>query len=113
MNLDHDVRWVETRFHSPTSMIDPAASHLPCADTRADRALPDADHPLLGASLANARTRGRVAREYRIAGSGGALGLGSERAGAKSYPSARITRVSGWTPSCFIASAAGSVCMNS
>jgi hypothetical protein len=32
---------------------------------------------------------------------------------AKSYPSARITRVSGWTPSCLIASAAGSVCMNS
>jgi hypothetical protein len=33
--------------------------------------------------------------------------------GTKSYPSARITRVSGWTPSCFIASAADSVCMNS
>ena len=33
--------------------------------------------------------------------------------GRRSYPSARITRVSGWTPSCFIASAAGSVCMNS
>ena len=39
--------------------------------------------------------------------------LGRNATGAKSYPSARITRVSGWTPSCFIASAAGSVCMNS
>ena len=44
---------------------------------------------------------------------GRALGPGCDALGAKSYPSARITSVSGWTPSCFIASAAGSVCMNS
>jgi hypothetical protein len=33
MNLDHDVRWIEPRFRSPTSIIDPAASHLPCAES--------------------------------------------------------------------------------
>lgn len=32
--------------------------------------------------------------------------------GSRSCPSARITRVSGWIPSFFIASAGGSVCMN-
>jgi hypothetical protein len=39
--------------------------------------------------------------------------LGSNPVVAEFYLSARITRVSGWTPSDFIASAAGSVCMNS
>ena len=64
------------------------------------------------AVVADTATRGRVALARGIAGCGRAQVL-ARNADAKSYPSARITRVSGWTPSCFIASAAESVCMNS
>ena len=58
-------------------------------------------------------TRGRVARDTALLAAEVRWVSGRNAVGAKSYPSARITRVSGWTPSCFIASAAGSVCMNS
>ena len=59
----------------------------------------------------SAEARCAIAFGYR--GTGMRLISGRNASGAKLYPSARITRVSGWTPSFFIASAAGSVCMNS